>query len=86
MSAEAWPPLASTTTLSPPERPESSSVPSDHGFGLDDDERLPPALPDTAQKNPDYAVAVLQRGALAPTAEYLELMAEGDVPEDQCFA
>lgn len=61
-------------------------MPSDHGFGLDDDERTPPALPDTSQENPDHAVAVLQRRALSPTAEDLKLMAEGDVLEDQRFA
>jgi hypothetical protein len=65
--AEARPSLTPATTLSPPERPESPSVPPDHGFGLDDDKRLPPALPDTSQENPDHAVAVLQSRALLAT-------------------
>jgi hypothetical protein len=59
---------------------------SDHGIGLDDDERTPAALPDTAQENPDHTVAAFWHRALAPTAENLELMAEGDVFEDQEFA
>jgi hypothetical protein len=86
VTAETGPSLTSTTALSPPERPESASVPSDHGFGLDDDKRVPPALPDTTEENPDHAVAVVQCRAFAPTAQNLELMAEGDVLEDQRFA
>jgi len=64
MSAEAWPSLTPATALSPPERPKSTLVSPDHGFGLDDNQRIPPALPDTAQKNPHHAVLVLQRRAL----------------------
>jgi hypothetical protein len=66
--------------------PESTSVPSDHGFGLDDDKRLPPALPDAAKEHPDHAVLVLQRRALSPTVQHLELVTEGNVFEDQRFA
>jgi hypothetical protein len=58
-------------------------MPPDHGFGLDDHQRLPLALSDTSQENPDHAVAVLQRRSISATAEDLELMAEGDVLEDQ---
>ena len=61
-------------------------MPSDHGFGLDDDQRLPPALPDTAEENPDQSVTVLQRRALLATAEHLELVTESDVLEDERFA
>jgi hypothetical protein len=61
-------------------------VPSDHGFGLDDDQRTPPALPDTSQENPDHAVAILQCRAFSPTTQHLELMAQRDVLEDQRFA
>jgi hypothetical protein len=43
-------------------------------------------LPDAAQKNPDHAIAVLQRRALSPAAENLEVVAESDVLEDQRFA
>ena len=82
-SAETGPSLTSATALSPPEGPESPSGPSDHGFGLDDDKRTPPALPDTAQENPDYSVPVFQRRVPTSTAEDLKLMAEGDVLEDQ---
>ena len=58
-------------------------MPSDHGFGLDDDERLPPALPDAAEENPDQSVTVLQRRTLSTAAKDLELVAQGDVLEDQ---
>ena len=58
-------------------------MPSDHGFGLDDDKRLPPALPGTAEEDPDHAVAVLQCRALPAAAENLELVTEGNVLEDQ---
>ena len=86
VAAEARSSLTLATTLSPPERLEPASVPSDHSFGLDHDERTPPALPDTSQENPDHAVAVLQRRAFPAAAENLELMPEGDVFEDQRFA
>jgi hypothetical protein len=42
---------------------------------------VPPALPDAAEENPDHAVEVLQRRALASSAEHLELVAEGNVRE-----
>ena len=61
-------------------------MPSDYGFGLDDDKRLPPALPDTSQENPDHAVAVLQRRAFSTTAQHLELVTPRDVLVDQGFA
>jgi hypothetical protein len=61
-------------------------MPTDHGLKLDDNQRIPPALPDTAQKNPDHAVAVLRRRAFSRRAENLELMTEGDALEDQRFA
>jgi hypothetical protein len=43
-------------------------------------------LPDTAKENPDHAVPILERRALSSSAEHLELMAEGNVFEDQRFA
>ena len=86
VSAEARPSLTSCATLSSPEGPESPSVPPDHGFGLDDHQRTPPALPDTSQENPDHVVTVLQRRALPAAAEDLELMTKGDVLEDQRLA
>ena len=84
--AKARPSLTSTTALSSAERPESTPVPSGRGFRLDDDQRTPPAFPDTSQENPDHAVTVLQRRALPAAAENLELVTEGDVLEDQRFA
>ena len=54
-----------------------------HGFGLDDDEGTPPALPGTPQENPDHAIAVLGRRMLAATAQQLKLVTKGDVLEDQ---
>jgi hypothetical protein len=58
-------------------------MPPYNGFRLDDHQRLPLALSDTSQENPDHAVAVLQRRAHSATAEDLELIVEGDVLEDQ---
>jgi hypothetical protein len=84
--AETWPSLTSPLVLSPAASPESTPVPSDHGFRLDDDRRTLPALPDTAKENPGHAVAVLQRRALSPTVEHLGLMTKRDVLEDQRFA
>jgi hypothetical protein len=84
--AETRPSLTPASALSPPERPESTSAPSDHGFGLDDHQRTPPALPDAVEKNPDHAVLVLQRRSLSTAAKDLELVTEGDVLEDQCLA
>ena len=55
----------------------------DHGFGLDDYQRLPSVLPDTAHENPDYAVASVWGRALVAAGEDLELLTEGDVLEDQ---
>ena len=86
MTAETGSSLTSASALSAPERPEITSVPSDHGFRLDDDQRLPPALPDTAQENPDQSVTVLRRRALASTADHLELVTEREAFEDQGFA
>jgi hypothetical protein len=62
MTAEARPPLTPTRTLSLPEGPKTASVPSDHGFRLDDHQQTPPALPNTRQENPDHAVTILQPG------------------------
>ena len=64
----------------------SAAAPLDHGFGLDDDQRHPLALPGTSEENPDHAVLVLQCRAPAPTAQHLDLVAERDVLEDQRFA
>jgi hypothetical protein len=61
-------------------------VPSDCGFGLDDGKRTPPALPDAAEENADHSVLILELRTLSPAAESLELVAEGDVLEDQCLA
>jgi hypothetical protein len=66
--------LTSAAALSPPECPESLPALTDHGFGLDDDQRIPPALPDTTQENQDHAVTVLQRRALLAPAQHLELV------------
>ena len=57
-------------------------MPSDHGFGPDDDQRIPPALPDTTEEHPDHAFTILQRRALLATAQHLELVTEGDVFEE----
>lgn len=64
----------------------SAAKSQDHGFGLDDQERRPLALRDAAEENPDHSVPILQRRALPATAEHLELVAEGNVLEDQRFA
>ena len=81
MPADSWSSLTLATVLLPPERLETESVPSDHGFGLDDDERVPPALPDTSQENLDYAVAILRCRTSAPMARYREWVTESDVFE-----
>jgi hypothetical protein len=45
-----------------------------------------PALPDAAEENADHSVLILELRTLSPAAESLELVAEGDVLEDQCLA
>lgn len=77
VSAEARSSLTPTTALSPPERRESPSVPTDHGFGLDNDERRSPALLDAAEENQDDAVAVSQLWALPATVQGLESAPQG---------
>jgi len=86
VSAEAWPSLTPATTLSPPERPKSGSMPSDHGFGLDDDKRLPPASLVAANETPEHMVLVLQSKALLAAIEHLESVAESGIFEDPRFA
>jgi hypothetical protein len=58
-------------------------VPLDHGFGLDEDQRISPVSPETAEENPECAVTVLQVGTLVTSAKDLELVAEGDVLENE---
>jgi hypothetical protein len=53
---------------------------------LRDDKRSPPVLRNAAEDNPDHAVLVVQRRAIPAADQDLELMAEGDALQDQCFA
>ena len=61
-------------------------MPADDGGGLDDLEHLGPAGPDTAQEDPEEPVDAGQLRAGALLLEGGDLLAEGQVFEDQICA
>jgi hypothetical protein len=57
-------------------------VPSKHGLGLDDDERISPARPDAGESDPEGAVDGCEAGTRLECVGR-ELLAEGDL--DDCL-
>ena len=56
---------------------------ADHGFRLDQQEWLLPVSPDSRQKDPEQAVAIADVGAFAAAGEDVQLVAQGQVLEDE---
>ena len=59
-----------------PEQPVTLPVPAEHRLGLDDDERVAPALPVSAERHPENAISAAD-SRLGPLAqEHAELLLE----------
>ena len=59
-----------------PEHPESSSLPADEGFGLEDDQRISPTGPNLHEQQPKISVGSTELGPARLPFENHELMAQ----------
>jgi hypothetical protein len=58
-------------------------MPGNHGLRLHEDQGVLPAAPGSTQGNPDQAIAGSESGAVLHPRQYRDLLAEGQVLEDQ---
>ncbi len=61
-----------------PVQPESLAMPSDHGFGPNDDQGLFPSRPELRQKDPEAPVGRSDPGSASPLCERGELLTKGE--------
>ena len=61
-------------------------MPAEDGFGLDDDQARPPALPQAGEPDPEDPVSPMEPRALHRAREDDDLMAESEVLCDECGA
>ena len=62
--------------LPSPEHPESSSLPGDECFGLEDDQRISPIGPNSHEEKPKISVGPAEPGPARLPFEHHELMAQ----------
>ena len=72
-------PVLAMPDLPCPKKAKAFPVPSDHGFGLDDDECGAPVSPHSAQPSPEQPVEGCQPGLLHRTMQNAELVPERKV-------
>jgi hypothetical protein len=66
-----------------PIQSESSLVPPDDGFGLDEKESLPPSRPEAARHPPEQLIERTQPRLRMLALQYHELLSEGEVLQQQ---
>ena len=70
--------LASAATRAQaPIEPKARAMPSNNGFGLDQDERFHPPRPATPQRDPEQAVEAAEAGSRMFALEHRDLLAQG---------
>jgi hypothetical protein len=72
-----------SATLPAPVGTETCPVPLDDGVGLDHQDGVAPAAPESGQEHPQGAVPLLQFGTAATAVEDLDLMSQGEVLDDE---
>jgi hypothetical protein len=75
-----------STALPSPIEAETRAMPTDHGLGLDQDERLVPGPPDPRQQHPESAVTRLQPRLLDGSSQDPDLVPQGEVLQDEGLA
>jgi hypothetical protein len=58
-------------------------MPTEHGRGLNDEEKLAPSGNPPTGENPEPAVAVTQPGAWRPAVQYDQLLTQAQILGDQ---
>jgi len=66
------------TRAQAPVEPKAAAMPSNNGFGLDQDERFHPARPDPPQHDSEHAVNTVESGPWMLALEHGHLLAQGE--------
>lgn len=78
-----WPSRFSPAALLSPVKPEAEPVPSYDRFGLDDDERLAPASPQTREQHPEDSITIVDDGPCDAPVINSELLSEREILEGE---
>jgi hypothetical protein len=65
---------------------EASALPAQDGVGRDNDQRLPPASPDSGQAGPEQTVRCAEPRRRQPSLVDGELLTEGEVLQGEAMA
>ena len=58
-------------------------MPLDDGVGLDHQDGVAPAAPESGQEHPESAVPLLDLGSLSSSLQHLHLVSKGEVLKDE---